>query len=116
MNLIELKKSVDFVFEKVANPDEVSVCVTLVEPSIGGRAKTEVKYAVMGFDWEQNQFRIEPKDELVRKGRDLKIAIPVKERLSFDKTCKVFRCPICDGHIAKNDYFCRFCGQKLKER
>ena len=116
MNLKEFKEKVDFVFERAENPEEIDVCITLVEPSIGGRAKTNVDFAVRGFDWEVMQFRIEPHDELVRKGRDLVTAIPIRERLSFDKTCKVYHCPVCDSKINKNDNFCRFCGQKLKER
>ena len=116
MNLKELKDKVDFAFEKVENPEEVEVCITLVEPSIGGRAKMGVAFAVRGFDWESREFRIEPKEELVRKGRDLKTAIPIRERLSFDRSCKVYCCPTCDSKINKNDKFCRFCGQKSLER
>lgn len=116
MNLKELKEKVDFYTNISENLENIEVCVTLVEPSIGGRAKSSIKTAVIGFDWEKNQFRLEPMEELVRKGRDLKTAIPIKERLSFDKTCKVYRCPICDGQVGKNDYFCKFCGQKFRER
>ena len=116
MTLKELRESIDLALSFQHDSEKNEVVITLVEPSVGGRANSKVRCAVNGFDWEKGQFRIEPVEELVRKGRDLKTAIPAKERLSFDKTCTVFRCPICDGKINKNDYFCRFCGQKLKER
>lgn len=114
MNLKELKEKIDFIYKTEKEPENVCVFVTLIEPSIGGRAKMEVKHINMGFDWEHSQLRIEPAEGLVRKDKDKQTAIPVKERLSFDKTCKVFCCPICDGHLNKNDKYCKFCGQKLK--
>ncbi len=115
MKLIELKNKIDFICDRCENPKDIDVCITLVEPSVGGRAKVGVQSVNLGFDWEKNQLRIEPDKEIVRKGRDLQTVIPIKERFSFDKTCKVFRCPICDGHLNKNDRYCKFCGQRLKE-
>ncbi|HAU86001.1 MAG TPA: hypothetical protein DCW90_11035 [Lachnospiraceae bacterium] len=67
MTLAELKKIVDSYCEnKYTNPEEVNLIITLDEMSIGPRAGTGVENAFMGFDWEHNQFRIQPKDKLVR--------------------------------------------------
>ena len=67
MTLAELKKIVDAYYEgKYVNPDEVNVIITLEEMSMGPRAGTGVESIFMGFDWESNQLRIQPKEKLVR--------------------------------------------------
>lgn len=113
INLKQLKKSVDFIYNQIEEPEKVGVYVTLEEPSIGARAKSDVISCNMGFDWEAGQFRIATKDKLVRKDRDRLSIIPIKQRLSFDNTRKIYCCPICDNKISKIDKFCRFCGQRM---
>ena len=87
MTLAELKKIVDSYCEnKYVNPDEVNVIITLEEMSIGPRAGTGVENIFMGFDWEHNQLRIQPKEKLVRynKQRD------IPKRIIYYKTlCRI---------------------------
>lgn len=115
MNLLELKKIIDYTIKNLhsyQHPQEIPVLITLSESSIGSRAASGIKYAGLGFDWERGQFRLEPTKTLVTKGNALNDKKSVK--------CKQFEgrnfyfCPRCDSKIAKNDSYCRDCGQKLR--
>ena len=114
MDLLELKTIIDSTIENLRyeKPENISVLITLSESSIGPRASSSVKYASLGFDWEHNQFRLQPRKPLVTKGNSL---TDVK-----NITCKQFEgrnyyfCPRCQQKISKNDSFCRYCSQKLK--
>lgn len=115
MDLKELKAIVDFTIEHLQshqNPEEIQVLITLSESSIGARAASGVKFAGLGFDWEHNQFRLEPIKKLVAKGNNL---TDVKEVWckEYDGR-KFYFCPRCQEKIAKNDMYCRYCSQKLK--
>lgn len=66
----------------------------------------------MGFDWESGQLRIHPSAELVRKGNTLNDIKEVKCESIDGKN--VYWCPRCQNKIAKDDRYCRYCGQKLK--
>ena len=85
--------------------------LTLDEPSIGGRAFTSIIMAHMGFDWETNQFRIEPKEPIARNkfSRDT----PRDIRKWRDG----YFCPKCDGSLMKKEVkesrYCRRCGQRF---
>ncbi|MFA7658789.1 MAG: hypothetical protein WCY19_05090 [Candidatus Gastranaerophilaceae bacterium] len=70
MNLKELKKRIDATYKFCRNPEEVNVCITISEPSMGGRAKCNVKGVGRGIDWERNDFRIEPEIILTRKNNE----------------------------------------------
>ena len=113
MNLKDLKENIDRVSNMYANLEEIEVCVTLGERSVGGRAKSIIKYVYRGFDWESNQFRLEPSEILVRKFKDISSPVGIVERLSFDKTRQVFFCPTCGGNVNKSDKYCKHCGQRL---
>ncbi|MFS0643835.1 hypothetical protein [Siminovitchia sp. 179-K 8D1 HS] len=114
MNLMELKTIIDTTIEHLCyeKPENVPVLITLSESSVGARASSAVRYAGLGFDWEHNQFRIEPSKTLVTKGNSL---TDVKE-----VTCRQYEgrnyyfCSRCQQKISKNDSFCRYCSQKLK--
>lgn len=114
MNLEELKKIIDHTIEglKYEKPNEVPVLITLKEPSYGPRASSEIKYANLGFDWENGQFRIEPSEELVKKGNKLTDPKSVECRNYEDRN--YYFCPKCEQKINKNDVYCRYCGQRLK--
>lgn len=115
MNLEELKYIVDRTIEHLhdyENPKEIPVLITLSENSIGSRASCEVSFVGMGFDWEHGQFRIEPSKSLVRKGNaptDTKKII----RHEFGGQ-KFWACPKCVMKVAKDDGYCRHCGQRLR--
>ena len=70
MKLKDLKYEIDFIYEQYKNyteiPDDLDVVITTCEHSIGGRAKVDVCHASRGFDWEGNQFRIEPVCKLIK--------------------------------------------------
>jgi hypothetical protein len=114
MNLKELKMIVDSTIENLRfeKPENVQVLITLSEMSMGPRASIAVRTAYLGFDWEHNQFRIEPVKALVTKGNNL---TDTKSAIFWQsKGRKYYFCPSCHQNVAKNDYYCRHCGQKLK--
>lgn len=116
MTLTELKKIVDAYYEgKYVNPDEVNVIITLEEMSMGPRAGTGVESIFMGFDWEHNQLRIQPKEKLVRynKQRD------IPKDILYYKLQDFHYCPTCQHPLKKtetrNNNFCPFCGQRFSK-
>ena len=114
MTLTELKKTVDsYCEEKYVNPDEVNVIITLEEMSIGPRAGTGIENIFMGFDWEQNQFRIQPKEKLVRYNKDRDVS---KDICHYRDT---YYCPTCQHPLKKtevrNNNYCPFCGQRISK-
>lgn len=114
MTLTELKKIVDsYCEDEYVNPDEVNVIITLEEMSIGPRAGTGIENIFLGFDWESNQLRIQPKEKLVRykKQRD------IPKRIIYYKAQGTYCCTTCQHPMkkteAKNNKYCPYCGQKL---
>lgn len=112
MTLAELKKTVDAYCEgEYVNPDEVNVIITLEEMSIGPRAGTGIENIFLGFDWEHNQLRIQPKEKLVRynKQRD------IPKDILYYKLRDLHYCPTCQHPLKKtevrNNKYCPFCGQ-----
>lgn len=67
MNLKELKDKVDNICEFCDNPEEIEVCITTSDNSVGPRAKVGIKNIYIGFDWEINQCRIDTKKEIISK-------------------------------------------------
>lgn len=69
MNLKELKDAIDTIAENMlnnANLEDIDVRINLSEPSICCRASVGVENIMMGFDWEQNQLRIEPNESIIK--------------------------------------------------
>lgn len=67
LSLADLKRIVDFSCNNHHNPEKVKVIVTLNNSNIGPRAGSSVVAAYLGFDWEENQFRLDVEDKIVRK-------------------------------------------------
>jgi hypothetical protein len=115
LNLSELKSTVDFTIEQLhdyENPEEINVLITLDESSMGARASSGIRFVGMGFDWEHGQLRIEPTKKLVSKGNAL---TNIKNVARFEFGGQPYwGCPKCLQKIAKDDSYCRYCGQKLK--
>lgn len=114
MTLGELKNIVNFYFgNKNINPEEVKLIITLEEMSIGPRAGTGVENIFMGFDWEHNQLRIEPKDKLIRynKDRDIPKDVCHYKDIYYCSTCQH---PLKKTEVRNNNY-CPFCGQRLSK-
>lgn len=70
MNFKELKNRIDTLYKSAHNPELITVYITTSEQSIGGRAKADVDYITLGFDWENNQLRINPKQKLIKWNKE----------------------------------------------
>lgn len=64
MNLKELKTRIDFLIKAYPNAENCKVVITTKGNSVGGREYSNVKSVYQGFDWERNQIRIDPEDNL----------------------------------------------------
>lgn len=108
---LTVKDLKDIIDRTNENDLDARVVITLDEPSIGGRAFTSIIMAHMGFDWENHQFRIEPKEPIARNkfSRDT----PRDIRKWRDG----YFCPKCDGSLMKKEVkesrYCRCCGQRF---
>lgn len=113
MTLAELKKIVDsYCEDKYTNPEEVKLIITLEEMSAGARAGTDVENVFMGFDWEHNQLRIQPKDKLIRYNKDRDVPNDVRH---YKDT---YFCPTCQYSLRKTEIqnnYCPFCGQHFSK-
>ena len=98
---------------EVKNNEDFLIYITLSDPSIGARAFTTIKYASMGFDWESNQFRLEPSNEIV--SREWRKDVPKTKIVDIICNRKYYFCPVCGGstRVSKDDRYCKRCGQKL---
>lgn len=108
---LTVKDLKDIIDRTNENDLDARIVITLDEPSIGSRAFTSIIMAHMGFDWENNQFRIEPKEPIARNkfSRDT----PRDIRKWRDG----YFCPKCDGSLMKKEVkesrYCRRCGQRF---
>ena len=108
---LTVKDLKDIIDRTNENDLDARIVITLDEPSIGSRAFTSIIMAHMGFDWENNQFRIEPKEPIARNkfSRDT----PRDIRKWRDG----YFCPKCDGSLMKEEVkesrYCRRCGQRF---
>lgn len=111
--LADLKAYIDQIAETSnwENLDKIALYITLAENSIGSRAYETVRCVGMGIDWEHNQFRIEPTQNLVHKGNSIQDAKSIVCR-PYDGR-NYYWCPTCQGRVSKGDRYCRACGQKL---
>ena len=112
MTLGELADRVKWLLSTKRVNENTPILISLADPSIGGRASAEVYNVYAGFDWEEGQVRIEPKIELFKniKRLDNPIGIVREEfgGVSFNA------CGKCHMRIAKDDKYCRWCGQRLR--
>jgi hypothetical protein len=79
MNLTELKRQIDAIYESHRYPDEVKVVIPVVRlNAIGPSGSVSVDNLYMGFDWDDNTLFITPESELREIDRD-EIGALVKE-------------------------------------
>ena len=64
MNLKELKARIDFLVKTYPDAENLKVVITTKGNSMCGREYTNIKGIDRGFDWEHNQIRINPEDNL----------------------------------------------------
>lgn len=117
MKLSELKRLVDLYASETENKDaNLDVVITLDEPSVGARAKSDIKGVYQGFDWEHGQLRIEPTEKLCRKGRSKDNELEMYGiRYIYDrKTTTKYHCPMCSEILPKAANYCIKCGQKVR--
>ena len=88
------------------------VLITLSDSSIGGRASVGIQGLYTGMDWEQGQLRIQLKEKIFRNIKRMDVPVGIiretLEGVSFNA------CGKCMMKVAKDDTFCRYCGQRLK--
>ena len=113
MTLRELKNAIDTVLQFEKNPENIDVVISTELPYItcGQRPCVDVRYVGLGFDWEQGQLRIEPKEKLMAVKHD----VPQMVLEWHDN----YHCPKCEYMISqgkKKDTirFCAKCGQAVK--
>lgn len=108
---LTVKDLKDIIDRTNENDLDARIVITLDEPSIGSRAFTSIIMAHMGFDWENNQFRIEPKEPIARNKFSRDTPRDIK------KWRDGYFCPKCDGSLMKKEVkesrYCRRCGQRF---
>ncbi len=117
MRLSELKRLVDLYASDTENKGiDLDVVITLEEPSVGGRAKSDISDIFQGIDWEHGQLRIEPTEKLCRKGRSKDNELEMRGiRYIYDrKTTTKYHCPSCSETLPKAARYCIKCGQKVR--
>ena len=97
--------------EREVDPD-TPVLITLSDSSIGGRASVDIQGLYTGMDWEQGQLRIEPKEKIFRNIKRMDTSVDITREISGGVSFNA--CGRCRMRVAKDDMFCRHCGQKLK--
>lgn len=113
MTLTELKNAIDRAVQYEKNPERINVVISTKLPFLtcGARPSVGVKHANMGFDWEANQFRLTPMEELMEIKHDVHQIV-----MEWDGN---YYCPKCEKMLSKrfrnNDIrFCWKCGQAVK--
>ena len=108
---LTVKDLKDIIDRTNENDLDARIVITLDEPSIGSRAFTSIIMAHMGFDWENNQFRIEPKEPIARNNFSRDTPRDIR------KWRDGYFCPKCDGSLMKKEVkesrYCRRCGQRF---
>lgn len=88
------------------------VLITLSDAGAGCRAFCRVSGIHAGFDWEAGQLRIQPEEKIFKNIHRMdEPAGIIKEEfggVSFNA------CVRCHMRIAKDDRYCRHCGQRLR--
>lgn len=70
MNLKEFKERIDFLYAHARHPEDVKVVITTSEPCYVGREKADIEGVSLGFDFENGQVRIDPKQKLIKWNKE----------------------------------------------
>lgn len=97
--------------EREVNPN-TPVLITLSGSSIGSRASVGIQGLYTGIDWEQEQLRIEPQEKIFRNIKRMDTPVGITREISGGISFNA--CGKCRMKVAKDDTFCRHCGQRLK--
>ena len=80
MNLSELKKKIDAIYDSTQYPDEVKVVIPVVKlNAIGPSGSVNVDDIYRGFDWDDNTLFITPEGTELREINRDEIGALVKE-------------------------------------
>jgi len=115
MNLQEIKDIIDWEIAHLRayeNPNDIQVLIDLNEPSVGPHASSAIKSIYMGFDWESGQIRISPVKQLISESKSRSIPIPTVKSESGGVSFTA--CAKCLMKVAKDDWYCRHCGQRMR--
>lgn len=97
--------------------DELEICISISEPSVGASACVPVASVYRGIDWEHHRVDINSAVSIVRKGKSIADVIePWVHEYDYEgkKKTVIMDCRMCGGRIRKEDKYCPKCGQKLK--
>ena len=97
--------------EREVDPD-TPVLITLSDSIIGGRTSVGIQGLYTGMDWEQGQLRIEPQEKIFRNIHRMDTPVGITRKTSGGVNFNA--CGKCRMKVAKDDIFCRHCGQRLK--
>lgn len=92
--------------------NDTPVLITLSDSSVGGRAFCRVSCIHTGFDWEAGQLRIEPEEKIFKNIHRMDEPVGIIREECGDVSFNA--CGKCHMRIAKDDRYCRHCGQRLK--
>ena len=115
MKLTELKDSIEFAMKH--HPSDAEVVVSIDnERAVGARPFVNVSSAMVGIDWEANQFRIEPSEPVAKLGHtkdDQMTAWHNVYRYPNGKETHVYKCPMCEEQLKPRYKYCTMCGQRV---
>lgn len=64
---MKASRLVEILQRELEEHDDFEILITTHDGGIGCQSYTTFDFAAFGFDWESNQFRIHPKDRLVKE-------------------------------------------------
>lgn len=115
MKLKDLAKDINLTLKLNPERGENRVVVNLKQFGIGSGAKEPIKSAGNGMDWDKGNFVLYPSKALIHKDKDRDIVIqPVKKQLKGSSR-SYYYCGKCHLKVAKDDSYCKHCGQKMYE-
>lgn len=106
MKLLQLIDAINLALKYEKHPENIDVVIDISLPCItyGARPYEEVSLANMGFDWEAGQFRITPKETLMRVIDDTPQLV-----LEWGGA---YHCPKCERTLSKKkDVDIRYCSK-----
>lgn len=92
--------------------DDTPVLIALSDSSVGGRTSCRISGIHAGFDWEAGQLRIEPEEKIFKNIHRMNEPVGIIREECGDVSFNA--CGRCHMKIAKDDRYCRHCGQRLK--
>ena len=112
MTVKELRDKLNSISEEEA--ENLTVVVTLNEPSIGATANAPLEGGFIGFDWDMGLFLLNSSKQICEKRNNAEMP-PVRKNIRIINGTEIYRCPSCKIDIDGLDRFCKNCGQKFRD-